>query len=64
MHSFFFRELQLISFTSDLRFLYELKHKVHFPKSVREIFYFQLRLFLKVIFLFNKKHELFEFKMS
>ena len=29
MHSFFFRELQLISFTINSRLLYELKYKVH-----------------------------------
>ena len=40
MHSFFFREFQLISFTFDLQFLYELKHMVHFSKTVCEIFDF------------------------
>ena len=30
---FFFRELQLISFTFNSQFLYELKHMVHLSKT-------------------------------
>ena len=37
---FFVRELQLDSFTFDLRFLYELKHKVRLSKTVCGIFHF------------------------
>ena len=37
------------SFTFNSRFLYELKHKVHLPKSVCGIFHFRFRLvFIKV----------------
>ena len=43
--SFFFRELQLITvlLVINLRFLYELKHKVRFPKTVCGIFHFGFR---------------------
>ena len=44
MHSFFFRELQLISFTINSRFLHELKYKVYLSKSLRGIFHFRFRL--------------------
>ena len=53
------------SFTFDLPFLYELKHNVHFSKTVRGIFHFRFfLLLLKFIFLFNKIHGLFDFKTS
>ena len=50
MPSFFFRELQLITvFFFDLRFLYELKHKVRLSKTVCGIFHFRFRfVFIKV----------------
>ena len=49
MHSIFFRELQLISFTINSRFLYELKYKIYLSKSLRGIFHFRFRLtFIKV----------------
>ena len=41
MLSFLFCELQLISFTFNLRFLYELKHKVRLSKTVCGIFHFR-----------------------
>ena len=53
MISFFFHELH--SFTFNLRFLYELKHKVCLSKRVCEIFHFRFRfVLLKFLFLFNK----------
>ena len=49
MHSFFFHELQLISFTFNLQFLYELKHKVHLSKTACGIFHFPSRsVFIKL----------------
>ena len=47
---FFFREPQLTnSFTFNLRFLYELKHKVCLSKTVCGIFHFRFRfVFIKV----------------
>ena len=49
MPPFLFRELQLDSFTFDLRFLYELKHKVRLSKTVCGIFHFRFRfVFIKV----------------
>ena len=51
------------SFTSNLQ--YELKHKVRLSKSVCGIFHFWFRfVLLKLIFLFNKTHVLFDFKIS
>ena len=53
------------SFTFNLRFSYELKHKVRLFKTVRGIFHFRFRfVFVKFIFLFNKIHELFDCKTS
>ena len=53
------------SFTSNLRFLYELNHKLRLPKTVCEIFHFDSVLFLlKSIFLLNVMHGLFYFKTS
>ena len=49
MPSFFFRELQIISFTLDFRFLSELKHKVRLSKTVCGIVSFRFRFaFIKV----------------
>ena len=51
------------SFTFNLRFLYELKHKVRLSKTVCGILHFDLvTFFLKVIILFNKMHGLLPFK--
>ena len=53
------------SFTFSLRFLYELKHKVHLSKTVSGIFHFRFRFaFTKVYIFFNKMYELFDFKTS
>ena len=53
------------SFTFNLRFLYELEHKVRLSKTVCGIFHFRFRfILLKFIFLFNKMHGLFDFKTS
>ena len=51
------------SFTFNLRFLRELKHKVHLSKTVCGIFHFQFH-FASFIFLFNKMHGLFGLKRS
>ena len=49
MHSFFFRALQLISFSFHSRFLHKLKHMVHLSKTVCGIFDIQFRfVFIKV----------------
>ena len=51
------------SFPFNLRFLYELKHKVRFSETVCGISIYDLVSFLlKFIFLFNKIHGLFDFK--
>ena len=53
------------SFTFNLRFLYELKHKVRLSKTVRRISIFDYVSFLlKFIFLFKKLLGLFDFKTS
>ena len=53
------------SFNFNLRFLYELKHKVCLSKIGCGIFHFRFRFVLiKVLFLFNKMHRLFDFKTS
>ena len=53
-------------FTFNLRFLYELKHKVHFSKTVCWIFHFRLRfVFIKVVqqnALTLKRHNSFQNK--
>ena len=46
---FFIRELQLISFTSNLRFLYVLKHKVRLSKTVCRIFHFRFRFVFREV---------------
>ena len=51
------------SFAFDLRFLYELKHKVRLSKTVCGIFD-SISFLLKCILLFNKIRGLFDFKMS
>ena len=54
------------SFTFNLRFLYELKHKIRLSKTVCEVFHFRFRFVcIKVLFFFfDKIHGLFDFKMS
>ena len=53
------------SFNFNSRFLYQLKYNVPLSKSMCEIFDFRfLFVFIKVIFLLNKKYELFDFKTS
>ena len=53
------------SFTFNLRFLNELKHKVRLSKTVSGIFHFRFRsVFIKVCFFFNKMQGLFAFKTS
>ena len=64
-HSFFFRELQLISFTFDLRLLYKLKHMVYDSKLCMAFSIFDFVSFLlNFVFLFNKKHGFFDFQTS
>ena len=61
--SFFF--LTHHSFTFNLRFLYELQHKVRVSKTVCGIFHFRFHfVFNKVYIFFNKMHGLFDFKTS
>ena len=70
MSSFFFRELQLITvFHSlqifNLRFLKELKRKVHLSKTLCRIFHFRFRfVFIKIYTFVQKMHGLFYFKTS
>ena len=53
------------SFTLVLGFLYELKHKVHLSKTMFGISIFNsVPFLLKFIFLFDKMHELLDFKSS
>ena len=54
--SFFFRELQLISFTFDFRVLYKLKHKVRLSKTVRGIFHFHFRLVFIKVYIFVQQN--------
>ena len=52
-------------FIFNLRFLYELKHKVRLSKTVRGIFHFRFRfVIIKVTLSFSKMHGLFDFKTS
>ena len=53
------------SFTFNLRFLYELKHKVHLSKTVCGIFHFRSHfIFIKFYVFAQQKHGLFDFKTS
>ena len=53
------------SFTCNLQFLFEPKHKIHLCKAVCDIFHFWFPLvFIKAVFLFSKNHGLFDFKTS
>ena len=57
MPPFFFRELQLIkSFTFNLRFLYELRHKARLFKTVCEIFHFRFRLVFIKVYIFVQQN--------
>ena len=57
MPSFFFRELQTHrSFTFNLWFLDELKHKVHLSKSVWGIFHFQFHFFFIKVHIFVQQN--------
>ena len=48
-----FCELQLVSFVFHSRFLYELKHKICFSKTICEIFYFRFRfVFIIKVYIF------------
>ena len=68
MSSFFFLELQLISFTFDLQFLYGLEHKVRLFKTERGIFHFQFRFVFIEVYIFVQQNvwtlHLFDFKTS
>ena len=65
MSSFFSLAPAHHSFTFNLRFLYELKHKVRLSKTACGFSVFDSVAFLlKFIFLFNKMHGLFDFKTS
>ena len=59
-----FRELQLISFTFNLRFLNELRQKVCLSKTVGFSIFDSVSVLLKPTFLFNKMQPLFSFKTS
>ena len=62
MHSFFFREPQLIAQFFNSQFLFELKHIVRFSKSCMEFpISYSISILLKFIFLFNKMYGLFDF---
>ena len=39
------KKMQFYNFTFNLRFLYELKHKIRLSKTVCEIFHFRFRSF-------------------
>ena len=51
------------NFTFNLRFLYELKHKVRLSKTVGGVFYFRFRfVFIKVCFCLRKGIDSFTLK--
>ena len=53
------------NFTFNMRFLCELKHKVCLSKTVGGFsIFFSVSFLLKLILLFNKMHELFDFKAT
>ena len=43
------------SFTFNLRYLYELKHKVRLSKTMRRIFHFRLRFVFIKVYIFVQK---------
>ena len=62
---FLSRALTHHSFTFNLQFLYGLEHMVHLSKTVSGFSIFDsVSFLLNFIFLFNKKHGLFDFKTS
>ena len=53
------------SFSFNLGFIYEVKHKFCLSKTVCGTFNFQFCfIYLRFIYLFNKMHGLFDFKIS
>ena len=44
------------TFTFKLRFLYELKHKVRFSKTLRGMFHFQFRFVLIKVYIFVQQN--------
>ena len=53
------------SFTFNLRFLYELKHKLRLSTTVCGIFHIRFRfVFIKVYIFLHKTYGLFDFKTS
>ena len=65
VHFFISRAPTNLGCTFNLQFLYKLKHKIYISKRVCGIFHFRFRLiFIKVLFLFNKKHIIFVFKAA
>ena len=50
--TFFFRELELISFAFNSQFLYDLMLKVHPSKTVYRIFHFRFRFIFTKVFIF------------
>ena len=56
MPSFSFRELQLISFTFNLRFSYHRMHKFHLSKTVSGIFYFRFRFVFIEVYIFVQQN--------
>ena len=45
------------SFTFDLPFLYELKHNVHFSKTVRGIFHFRFLFVIIKVYVFVQQNS-------
>ena len=66
MASFFFRKLEIVtSFSFDMWFLHELKHKFRLSKTILCVVFSifdSLSFLLNFIFLFNKMHGLFNLK--
>ena len=55
MPSFFSCELDH-GFTFNLRFLYELKHKVHLSETMCGIFHFQFRFVFTLVYIFAQQN--------
>ena len=53
MHSFLFRELQLITV---MQLLHELAHMVHFSKSVWGIYHFRFHLVFIKVYIFIEQN--------
>ena len=53
---FFFSRTPTPSFTFNLQFLYELKHKVRLSKTIREIFHFRFRFVLIRVYIFVQQN--------